>query len=302
MSLNKRPLAYLFKGVIRLVRPKQWAKNGFVFLPLFFAHEFFRLSAQLNVMVAFLSFCLISSSIYCLNDLCDAEADRQHPQKCNRPIASGMISKSQALVLVIVLCLTALLTAFAGTGNTRLLGVFAVYYVLNVLYCVWLKKFAIIDVLIIATGFVLRLFAGGVAGNVELSHWIILMTFLLALFLAFAKRSEDVLLYEKNGSKARANIARYNISFIYSALNILSTITIVCYIMYTVSPEIVKRFGSSNLYLTSIFVIAGILRYMQLTQVDSSTGSPTKILYSDRFIQACVFFWIFTFLLIIYVF
>jgi len=302
MSLNNRPLADLFKGIIRLIRPKQWAKNGFVFLPLFFAHEFFRLSAQLNVIVAFISFCLISSSIYCLNDMYDAEADRQHPQKCNRPIASGAISNKEALVLLIVLCLSGLIIAYAGTGNIRLLGVFFVYYVINVLYCVWLKKFAIVDVFIIATGFVLRLFAGGVAGNVELSHWIILMTFLLALFLAFAKRSEDVLLYEKSGSKARSNIARYNLTFIYSALNILSTITIVCYIMYTVSPEIVERFGSSNLYLTSVFVVAGILRYMQRTQVDTSTGSPTKILYSDWFIQACVFFWILTFLLIIYVF
>lgn len=180
--------------------------------------------------------------------------------------------------------------------------VIIVFYVLmNIAYCIRLKKIAIVDVFIISVGFVLRIVVGGLSTGIYLSHWIVLMTFLLALFLAFAKRRDDVALYEKTGERLRNNIVRYNLAFINQVLGIVGGMTIVCYIMWSVSPEIVERLGSSYLYVTSIFVLAGIIRYLQITTVDGKSGSPTSILYKDRFIHACLVGWVVSFVLIIYV-
>ena len=159
---------------------------------------------------------------------------------------------------------------------------------------------AIVDIFIIAAGYILRIFAGGMATGVFLSHWMVLMTFLLALFLAFAKRRDDVLMFEATKTKTRNSIARYNISFMNQVISMIASITMVCYIMYTVSPEIISRFDSSSLYVTSIFVLAGIIRYLQITMVDVKSGSPTKVLLEDRFIQASLVGWFITFVIIIY--
>lgn len=172
---------------------------------------------------------------------------------------------------------------------------------MNIAYCVRLKQIAIVDVFIISVGFVLRIAVGGLSTGIFLSHWIVLMTFLLALFLAFAKRRDDVALYEKTGEVMRKNIVRYNLSFINQVMGIVGGMTIVCYLMWSVSPEIVERLGSSYLYVTSIFVLAGIIRYLQITIVDGRSGSPTAILYRDRFIHACLIGWGLSFIIIIYV-
>ncbi len=164
-----------------------------------------------------------------------------------------------------------------------------------------LKHVAILDVIIIAIGFVLRVIEGAVIAAVPLSKWIVLMTFLLSLLLAFAKRRDDVIIFEKTGIKVRPNLSSYNLEFLNSVLSLLSAITIICYIMYTVSDEVMQRLESSYLYLTSLFVIAGILRYLQLTQVSQKSGSPTKILFRDRFIQMTVLGWVFSYFWIIYV-
>lgn len=171
---------------------------------------------------------------------------------------------------------------------------------MNVAYCVRLKQIAIIDVFIIAVGFVLRILVGGVASGTQLSHWIILITFLLALFLAFAKRRDDVVMYEQTSVVVRRNVNRYNLAFMNQAIGIVASITMVCYIMYTVSDEVVAQMHTPYLYVTSVFVLAGIIRYLQLTIVDVRSGSPTKVLMHDRFIQGCIAGWILTFLLIIY--
>ena len=171
---------------------------------------------------------------------------------------------------------------------------------LNIFYCIIFKKIPIIDVLIISIGFVLRVLFGGYATNIHLTEWIIILTFLSALFLAFAKRRDDVVLYNKTGVTLRENTTRYNIEFMNQAITIVATITIVAYIMYTVSPTVIENFNNQKVYLTAFFVLAGILRYLQLTIVDSKSGSPTKILYSDVFIQLCVVGWGVSFLLIIY--
>lgn len=172
---------------------------------------------------------------------------------------------------------------------------------MNIAYCVKLKQIAIIDTIIIATGFVLRILIGGIVTQIWISEWLILMTFLLALFLAFAKRRDDVVIYTNTGVKARSNINRYNLDFMNQAISIIAAITIVCYIMYTVSDEVVQRMESSHLYLTSIWVIAGILRYLQLTIVDVKSGSPTKVLMKDRFTQLCIAGWIASYFVILYI-
>ena len=257
-------------------------------------------------VVIFIAYSLAASGIYCFNDIYDVEADRQHPKKCKRPIASGVVSKGMGYTLMALCIISSLIIAWfypweVGGGSIYVSSIIVLYVLMNLAYCMKLKQLAIVDVFIIAIGFVLRLFAGGFATGIYLSHWIVLMTFLLALFLAFAKRRDDVVMYENTGVKARKNVNRYSLDFMNQAIAIVGSITMVCYIMYTVSPEVTARFNSSYVYMTVIFVLAGIIRYMQITIVDVKSGSPTKVLMKDRFIQYCVIAWVFTFLIIIYI-
>ena len=175
------------------------------------------------------------------------------------------------------------------------------YFALNVAYCLRLKEYAIVDVCIVAFGCVLRILAGGIAAEVVLSKWIILMTFLLTLFLSFAKRRDDVLKMDETGIAPRKNTIRYNLTFINQAITITASVTLVCYIMYTVSPEVVGRFRTHHLYLTSVFVLVGLLRYIQIAVVDKRSGDPTKVILKDRFTQLVVLGWLVSFLFIIYV-
>lgn len=171
---------------------------------------------------------------------------------------------------------------------------------MNIAYSLGLKRIAIIDVFIVSMGFVLRIFAGSVATQTPLSHWIILMTFLLSLFMAFAKRRDDVLIFNTSGISVRKNVSRLNLQFLNAAIVIVATMTMICYIMYTVAEEVMERLGSEHLYVTSIFVLLGILRYLQRILVDDASGSPTHILLKDRFIQLTIAGWIVSFLVIIY--
>lgn len=250
----------------------------------------------------FFAYSFAASAIYCLNDLIDVEADRKHPKKCKRPIAAGVITKVQALLLVaLCLCVAfAIASMLDSYAQWKVMGILGVYIIMNIAYCLKLKQMAIVDVFIISVGFVLRIFVGGFATGVVLSQWIVLMTFLLALFLAFAKRRDDVVIYEDTGVLARKNVNRYNLPFMNQVIGVVSSITMVCYIMYTVDPEVIARMGSRYVYLTSVFVLAGIIRYLQLTIVDVKSGSPTKVLMKDRFVQCSIIGWIITFVLIIY--
>ncbi len=257
-----------------------------------------------SIMI-FFAFGMAASGIYCFNDIYDVEADKLHPEKCKRPIASGAISEASGYVLMVFCIISALVITMSfpwevGGGRIYVSSIIILYVLMNIAYCMILKQLAIIDVFIIAVGFVLRVFAGGFATGIYLSHWIILMTFLLALFLAFAKRRDDVVMYENTGLKARKNVNRYNVDFMNQAIAIIGSITMVCYIMYTVSPEVTARFNSSYVYMTVVFVLAGIIRYMQITIVDVKSGSPTKVLMKDRFIQLCVLGWCLSFAFIIY--
>lgn len=291
---------------LRLLRPSQWLKNFFIFLPLFFDGHLLDGAYIVPTVWMWLSFCLVSSGIYCLNDLCDVEVDRVHPDKCKRPLASGAVSRWHALLLMLVcwavsLGIILLCEWSLGLGRMPLLGVVGIYIFMNVAYSLGLKRLAIVDVFLIAVGFVLRVMAGGFSTGIELSHWIVLMTFLLALFLALAKRRDDVVRFEKTGVKARENVNRYNVAFMNQAIAVVASVTMVCYIMYCVSPEVMERFGSPYLYGTSVFVLAGIIRYLQVIFVDARSGSPTKVLMKDLFMQVAIVGWILSFILILYV-
>lgn len=276
-------------------------KNLIVLVPLFFGGELFNPHSLYAGLVTMMAYCFAASSIYCLNDIIDVEADRRHPVKCHRPIASGQVSMAQGYGFMVFMFVLSMLTPLLLTAHkVETGGVILFYYLLNVAYCKKLKEYAIVDVCIVAFGFVLRLLAGGVATEVALSNWIVLMTFLLMLFLSFAKRRDDVLRMNQTGDAPRKNTIRYNLTFINQAITITASVTLVCYIMYSVSPDVVSRFNTPYLYLTSVFVLVGLLRYIQLTVVDAKSGDPTKVILHDRFTQLIVLAWGLSFLVIIY--
>jgi len=289
------------RHIITLMRPHQWLKNFFVFMPLFFDRHVTDWSYVWPCTVVFMAFCLAASGVYCFNDIHDAEADRLHPAKRMRPVASGAVGIRTAYTTMCVLWVAAfILPVICCYRSKGLTGTLMLYIAMNVAYCVKLKQIALLDVFIVAMGFVLRIVAGGLATGIALSHWIVLTTFLLALFLAVAKRRDDVVIYETRCIKTRQNVVRYNMDFLNQTIGVLGSITIVCYILYTVSGEVVERVGSHYLYATSVFVLAGILRYMQLTLVDLKGGSPTEVLLHDRFIRVCIAGWIVAIAIILY--
>ena len=289
--------------ILRLIRPLQWFKNVFVLAPLFFSNNLLNWNLLWPTLIVFVAFCLVSSSIYCFNDIYDVESDRHHPRKCKRPIASGAVSiRTGYVVMLVCLVLGLIPLIFLPMGDSRYaLGAILIgYWLMNVAYCVKLKQYAIIDVFLIAAGFVLRVLIGGLAADIFVSEWLVLMTFLLALFLAFAKRKDDYRIFEQTGVMPRKSIVGYNAQFIDLSVTIVATITIVCYIMYTMSDSVIERIGSHYLYLTSIWVIAGLLRHLQNMLVYQRSGSPTKALVKDHFIQLCIAGWITSFVAILY--
>lgn len=290
------------KKYLRLIRPQHWIKNVFVLVPMFFGGVLFDLTTIESGLLVFMAFSFIASSIYCYNDIVDADADRHHPVKCRRPIASGEVLVSHAYLLMAVMAVlsAAMIMLLPSPVRMGTAIVVAIYYVLNLAYCSKLKQYAVLDVCIVAFGFVLRIVAGGVAEEVALSQWIVLMTFLLTLFLSFAKRRDDVLRMNETGEAPRHNTIRYNLTFINQAITITASVTLVCYIMYTVSPEVEEHFKSQYLYLTSVFVLLGLLRYIQIAVVDKKSGDPVKVALTDRFSQLIVAAWLVTFLIMIY--
>ncbi len=288
-------------NIIKLMRPWQWVKNLFVFVPVFFGGSLTDSRCLLVSLAVFVAFSLASSAVYCLNDIIDADDDRRHPDKCRRPVASGAVTVAQAYALMGALAaLSATLVAALPSVGLRVAWVVAGYIALNVAYCLWLKRHSVIDVCVIAFGFVLRLLAGGVATGIALSKWIVLMTFLLTLFLALAKRRDDVLRMNKTGRAPRKNTSRYNLTFMNQAITITASVTVVCYVMYTVSPEVAESLGTDHLYLTSVFVIMGLLRYIQIAVVDEKSGDPTAVALHDRFTQVVVLCWGLSFFILIY--
>lgn len=280
------------------MRPHQYIKNLFIFLPLFFAIKITDTVLLTNTVIAFIAFSLAASAIYTFNDYYDIEEDRQHPKKKNRPLASGAISKVQAVVIMVVLLVSGF--ALMTTESLQAVAILAAYVIMNIAYSFYLKHIAIIDVVVIAIGFVLRLFVGSVVTGIQLSMWIVIMTFLLALFMALAKRRDDVLIFLETGKKMRNVINGYNLQFLDTAMAIMASVVIVAYTIYTTSAEVVERFHSQYLYLTALFVILGIMRYLQIAFVHLDSGSPTRIVLKDRFMQLTILAWIVSFVWLLY--
>ncbi len=287
--------------IFKLIRVRQWVKNLFVFLPLIFGGKLLSESGVWHGLAAFICFSFASSSIYVLNDIADRESDRQHPLKRNRPIASGKVTVASAGIISVLLALVALAgSAVLLPESPGVLWIIAAYIGLNLLYSYWLKHFAIIDVMVIAVGFVLRVMAGGAACDIPVSPWLTVMVFMLTLFIAFAKRRDDLVKISSGKKISRRSVAGYTLGFIDQTMSLLASAMIVAYIIYTLQPDVEARFDSKYVYLTTIFVIAGILRYMQIAIVMKDSGQPTEKIYRDPFLLGCVICWILSFIFIIY--
>jgi 4-hydroxybenzoate polyprenyltransferase len=291
------------KKYLKLLRVEQWVKNLFVFVPLFFSGNIKNIDLLTKSIFAFIIFSLAASVVYILNDYNDIEADRKHPEKRRRPLASGAISKSQAIgIFLILIVLDISLVFFAQSYFHENLWKFAIiigsYFLMNLAYTFRLKHVPIIDISIIALGFVLRVLAGGYITGITISQWAILLTFVLALVLAIGKRRGELINAQVSG-KTRKALDGYNVQFADIALSISVTLAIVCYIMFTLSPEVQAKFHQRVFY-TVIFVVFAFLRYLQQTLVYNRTESPTKIVYRDRYIQITLLLWVATFLIQIY--
>lgn len=288
---------------LKLLRVEQWIKNLFVFVPLFFSGNITNLDLLGKSIFAFVIFSLIASAVYIVNDYSDIESDRKHPLKRRRPLASGVISKSTAVavfVLLIGLSITLVILGqyFFSQNFWKFTTIIGLYFFMNLAYTFKLKHVAIIDVSIIALGFVLRVLAGGYATGIEISQWAILLTFVLALVLAIGKRRGELINAQVSG-KTRRSLDGYNVQFADIALSISCTLVIVSYLMFTLSPEVQAKFHP-RVFFTVIFVVFAILRYLQQTLVYNRTESPTKIIYRDKYIQVTLVLWIAAFLLQIY--
>jgi decaprenyl-phosphate phosphoribosyltransferase len=287
------------KAYVTLARPHQYLKNGFIWLPIFFGYRITDARAVWLTLLAFTAFCLMASTIYVLNDFKDRPEDRRHPRKKLRPLASGAVSSREALWLGLTLFAASLAVALAGLPRACLYLLLA-YLLLNIAYSQRLKHIPIVDIVCIAVGFVIRIFMGGAATRIPISPWIVIMAFLLALFLALAKRRDDLLM-TNDGTWVRKAIDGYNLEFISLAMGVMASVIIVAYILYTVSPEVVAKHGTHRLYITGFWVLLGLLRYLQITFVEEQSGSPTLVLIKDVLLQAVIVLWLVNIFILLYV-
>ena len=285
---------------IKLLRPKDWAKNLFLFLPLFFGGKLFEITRLELLFEAFFAFCFVASTVYIINDYRDIEDDKKHPKKRLRPLASGAVNPVAALVIAAFLLIAGFTLAYFADTSFRFISILAFYFLLNMGYSFGLKNIPILDILIVAIGFSLRVKSGGYVTDIDVSPWLNLMVLLLALFMAIAKRRDDIILKMETGMDMRKAIKGYNVDFLNTMLSMFSAIIIMTYIMYCVSPITTARTGTYHLYYTAIFVIAGLMRYLQITLVQNKAGSPTDILYKDRFIQVTLVLWVAGFAALLY--
>lgn len=276
--------------LLRIARPQQWTKNLFVLAPLLFSGRLGDPGAITGAIVAFCCFCLASSAVYVFNDIGDAAADRMHPVKRYRPLAAGTLSPGLAWSWCGLLAVASLLTALAA--GTELAGLCGLYLALMAAYCSVLKRVVILDAMLIAIGFVIRVIGGAAAIGVTPSHWLILCAFLLALYLAFAKRRQELLSLGEQASRHRAALGAYGVTFLDQVSTILLSAIVVCYALYTVSPDTVSRVGSSNMIYGTLFVLYGLLRYLHLVQASGHGGEPAKLLAGDPPLGGAVVCWV----------
>ena len=279
-----------------LLRPHHWIKNGFLVAPLFFTPSAVNARSVAVVTLGVISFSALSSAVYILNDYLDRDADRAHPVKRTRPLAAGLVPVPAALTLMAALAAGGLVLAAALSPLFALVA--GAYLLNNLLYSLRLKHVAIVDAFLIALGFLLRVQGGAILAGVTLSAWIMIMTGLLALFLAMAKRRDD--LVKGLSGDHRRSLEGYNKPFLDAAMVVLLAAVLVAYLIYTTDQEVMARLRTDQLPLTAPFVVAGLLRYLQIVLVEERSGSPTTLLLTDRFLIAAVVGWIATFGVLLY--
>lgn len=278
----------MLKHLLKAMRPRQWTKNGFVFFGLIFDKQLFLPEPFLRTLEGFFLFCLISSSVYLFNDIADIEADRRHPEKKHRPLASGKLPIGAATTTAVILAMTAL--ALGYLLEPWFAAAVTVYFVINLLYSRWLKHVPVLDVLIISAGFVLRVAGGVTLITVErFSPWLYVITVLFSLYLGFGKRRAEMSLLEKGAGSHRKVLDGYTIPLLDQYITIVSGMTIVTYSLYSFSAENLP--GNHSMMLTIPFVVYGIFRYLQLIQTGHAAGSPEEVALKDRPLQATVILW-----------
>ena len=299
-SEEMRPRRGLVPAIWAALRPRQWAKNLFVFGPLLFSHKMSDVATNLRTLAAFVLFCMAASAAYILNDLMDLDADRQHPTKRLRPVASGEISRSAAIIIAVVLALAAVVGS--RTLGTTFALIVLCYIVLNVSYSLGLKQVVIVDVMMIGAGFVLRVLGGAAAVGVSPSHWLVLCTILLSVFLGFTKRRGELVMLQEKANEHRKVLTSYSLTFLDQMIGVVTATTLMCYILYTVDGRTLEHVtdGSRGLLLTVPFVMYGIFRYLYLVYHKELGDSPTSAVLRDRMMLLGIMAWVLVCMAVIY--
>ncbi|HXX21351.1 MAG TPA: decaprenyl-phosphate phosphoribosyltransferase [Candidatus Acidoferrum sp.] len=280
----------VLRGLVTTVRPTEWLKNTLVFAAIDFSGNLFSRSADIHAGMVFVTWCLAASGAYFLNDLLDRKTDQTHPLKCFRPIASGLVSPTVAVLALVALFGVGIALGFSvnrGVGEMVL-----AYIVLTCAYSVWFKHVIILDVFVLATGFVLRVIAGAEGIGVTFSSWLVLCTFLLALFLGFGKRRHELLLLDEAAMDHRRVLRDYSPHFLDMMMVVVTSATVVCYALYTLDAATIARFGTNRLVYTSVFVLYGIFRYLFLIYQKSAGGNPSAVLYKDLDLRIDIALWV----------
>ena len=276
--------------ILKSLRPQQWIKNFFIFAPLIFSRNVLHPAAVLTAAATFAVFCIVSSAHYIFNDLMDIEEDKLHPIKSKRPLASGRLPKGAAVAAMLVLAAIGL--GLAAAIGLPILIVSLVYLVLQVAYSIRLKHVVILDIFVVAAGFVIRVVAGGLAIKVMISSWLLICTMLLALFLAMSKRRHELILLESEAANHRPILKEYNTYLLDQMISVVTASTLVAYCLYTISEETVAKFGTRRLIWTVPFVLYGIFRYLYLIHQKNEGGSPEHLILKDKPLLADIFCWI----------
>jgi 4-hydroxybenzoate polyprenyltransferase len=287
------------RAVVETLRPQQWVKNGFIFAALIFSQSLTRRDRCWQVLLATLVFCMVSSATYVMNDILDAPEDRNHPAKKLRPIASGRLRAGTAGIVGAILGGAGLLAAWRL--NAGFFAIVGAYLTLNVIYSTFLKHVLLLDVFIVAAGFLFRVIAGGLVIRVPISPWLIVCTTLLALFIALSKRRHELVLLGRRASDHRAILADYSPYFLDQLISIVTASTVVSYALYTLSPDVQNKFPGKRLEMTIPFVLFGIFRYLFLIHHGQQGGNPTRSLFTDPVLFSVVLLWAASVILIIYV-
>ena len=288
----------ILKYILLSMRPEQWIKNFFVFTALLFSKNLLNPSKDIEAIIGFVIFCMVTGCAYMINDLVDLEKDKLHPVKSRRPLASGKLKKETAVKIIVLVCLASL--SFAFYMNILFGFIVLAYFLLNIGYSIYLKNIVIIDVVSIAAGFVLRVLGGAVIISVVASQWLILCTILLSLFLGFSKRRHELILLEDSATSHRRVLEHYSPYFLDQMIAVVTASTLICYALYTMSRDTVEKLGTSKLIYTIPFVLYGIFRYLYLVHQKEEGGSPTEIMFTDKPMIINICLWVISSVVFIY--